>query len=156
MLYSIAEISEKLNVSKVTIYKKLKSKDLIKYIVLKNNVKYLDTEGFELLKECLQNANNTADTVKHDLKQDKNINDTEPPKQDSAIDLSSLIDLQQDYINTLKQELQEKNNQINNLQVSLRVEQQKSCENYKLMNYIAATREQPQEQSFWKKMFTKK
>lgn len=55
VLQSINDISVSLNVSKMTIYRKLKVKELKSYIVIKQGIQYLDDDGLTLLKQMLKN-----------------------------------------------------------------------------------------------------
>jgi len=85
MLYSVSEISELINLSKVSIYKKLKLKEIEPYIVKIQGITYVDTIGFNLLKESLK-LNEEVET--------------------------GLNILKDDYIETLKEQLNKKDNQI--------------------------------------------
>lgn len=54
MLYTIAEISDLIGLSKVSIYKKLKLKELAIHLSKKQGVTYITEQGFNLIKESLK------------------------------------------------------------------------------------------------------
>lgn len=68
MLYTVTEISDLINLSKVSIYNKLKLKELQNHINKKAGVTYVDEEGFNLIKDSLKLKDNTLN--------DLNIEDT--------------------------------------------------------------------------------
>ena len=105
MLYTIAEISKLIGLSKVSIYKKLKLKELEIHLSKKQGVTYITEEGFNLIKENLK----LNDEVK---KKDKSKNIDNIVNDYIATDTES-FNLKIDYINTLKQQLNEKDSQIN-------------------------------------------
>lgn len=57
-LYTIAEVAEKLNISKVTVYNKLAvfKKDIKAHVKFKNKVKYIDTKGVELINQSIDTS----------------------------------------------------------------------------------------------------
>ena len=54
MLYTIAEVSELIGLSKVSIYKKLKVKELEVHLSKNQGVTYITEQGFNLIKEKLK------------------------------------------------------------------------------------------------------
>lgn len=54
-MYKVIEVANMLNVSKVTIYKKMNQlkKELRPYVKKKKNITYIETEGIELIKSSL-------------------------------------------------------------------------------------------------------
>lgn len=113
VLQSINDISASLNVSKMTIYRKLKVKELKSYIVIKQGIQYLDDDGLTLLKQMLKNkCEDDKDDVNDNLK-----------NEEIAIDKDDYITLLKSEIDFFKSEIQEKNIQITNLNNRLGSEQ---------------------------------
>jgi DeoR/GlpR family transcriptional regulator of sugar metabolism len=54
MLHSINEIAISLGVSKMTIYRKLKVKELKSHIILKQGIQYIDDNGLTMLMGMLK------------------------------------------------------------------------------------------------------
>lgn len=132
MLYTITEAAKQLQVSRVTVYKKIESiKDLKSHVKIKNNIKYIDDTGLDIIK--LSMANNS------DSKVDTEEEIDEAVKQSNETYSEQFTDLQDKYINSLqsqieylKNELEVKNKlisdqarMIENSQVLLRDNQQK-------------------------------
>ena len=111
MQYTVAEVAEIINLSRVSVYNKLKQDALKPFIDKKQGVTYISEEGLKLIKDGLTTSVNNFN--EEEQEQQENIED-EPFKEDLTLTL--------DYVNYLKAEnerlwaeLQEKNNQINNL-----------------------------------------
>ena len=121
MLYSVMEVSESIGLSKQSIYKKLKAKELRDNITKKQGVTYINEVGFNLIKDglkanvdglnCLNNEeiDNTVDEPITEDTENLNVN----------IDLLNLLkdqlcqkDLQ---LKTKDIQLDEKDNQIHDL-----------------------------------------
>jgi len=107
MLYSIAEVSELINLSKVTLYKKLRLLDMSTHITKKSNITYIDDEGLQLIKDDLISLN-SEDNI------------TTSNEETEA--LEGGLSLKEDYIKYLKAEneklwngMQEKDDQISKL-----------------------------------------
>jgi len=111
MLYTIAEISDLIGLSKVSIYKKLKAKELEIHLSKKQGVTYVTEQGFKLIKESLK----LNDEVKNNVKS-KDIDNT--VNNEIATDLEG-FNIKIDYINTLKEQLKIKDNQIKELTTAL-------------------------------------
>jgi len=111
MLYTIAEISDLIGLSKVSIYKKLRVKELAIHLSKKQGVTYITEQGFNLIKESLK--------LNDEVKKKTNFNDI-----DDAINAEIATDTEDfnikiDYINTLKEQLRIKDNQIKELTTAL-------------------------------------
>lgn len=124
MLYTIAEISDLIHLSKVSIYKKLKLKELQEHIVKQQGITYIDEVGFNLIKSKLNLNTYTTNELNENA-------DNNMPNDEVSMD-SEALNLKEDYINTLKQQLIEKDKQIESLheliknnQVLLKQEQDK-------------------------------
>jgi hypothetical protein len=105
MLYDVEKIAELTGFSKVTIYRKMKLHEIIPFITVKNGKQFLTEEGFIFIKDMF----NIPGEEKN---QDNTIDD------DIAVD-SEPLNLKDDYINTLKGQLMEKDQQIKDLITSL-------------------------------------
>ena len=123
MNYTVAEISELTSLSKMSIYNRLKLKELEPYLTKKQGVTYISEDGLKVIKDGLNinkddsiNAlNDDVNTFKEFKPKDIEEDTTEPQQQDK--------DFKEDYINHLKlenehlwNEIQEKNLQIEALQ----------------------------------------
>ncbi len=97
-MYTVEEVSKQLKVSKVTIYSKLKKFNNL--VVLKQGKKYITDDLFKLIQDDLKvkNADNNI-----------NLND------EIATDTEDLINLNKDLVNTLMEQLREKDRQISEL-----------------------------------------
>ena len=139
-MYTIKEISDLLQVSKVTLYKKLKLKEMEPYIVKRNSITYVDAKGLEVLKNFL--------ILKEDLQEAlKNTKCEADAEMATTIENEELKELTEDYLTFLKSQLQEKDkqlqerdNQINELLLRLS-ESNKLIENSQIL--IREKEEQP-------------
>jgi hypothetical protein len=106
------EASELIGLSKQSIYKKLKAKELQEYIIKKQGMIYIDEEGFNLIKDSLK-AN--IDDLK-DFKEDinglniKKINST---LNDEIASDTEILSMNLDIFTLLKRQLEEKDLQLN-------------------------------------------
>jgi hypothetical protein len=114
MLYTVAEISELIGLSKVSIYNKLKLKELEGHIVKNAGTTYIDEDGLNLIREGLKLKNE----VKTDLNREKNetveSKDIEEKTDDLSIKTNYLKYLEEEN-KRLWDELGEKNIQISNM-----------------------------------------
>lgn len=111
MFYTVAEVAELTNLSKVSIYNKLKLKELKPYVTKKQGVTYIDDQGLKLIKNSLSSFNMKL-----------NIDTEKPSEMAETQDFKEGLNVKDDYLNYLKMEnerlwneLQEKNNQIDKL-----------------------------------------
>ncbi len=98
MLYTITEISELINLSKVSVYKRLKLKEMEPFITIKNKTTYVNDEGLTFIKTTLSNVNRKVNI-----------------STDEAISQDDYLSLKKEYINQLKQQITEKDIQISKL-----------------------------------------
>jgi hypothetical protein len=115
MLYTVAEISNLTDLSKVSIYNKLKLKEIHEHITKKQGVAYIDEIGLNLIKDSLK-LNDDALNHLNNKDIDTSINDDIPIDTDG-------LNIKNEYINYLKVEnerlwieLKDKNLQISSLQ----------------------------------------
>jgi len=118
MLNSINDISISLGVSKMTIYRKLKVKELKPHIILKQGIQYIDDSGLTMLIGMLKPS---RENVKCDGKEVVTDNIT---NDEIATDKEDFISSLKSEIEFLRSELQEKNIQISNLNIRLNSEQE--------------------------------
>lgn len=115
MLYSIAEISDKLGYSRVTIYNKVKvlKDDLKDYLKYLNGTTYIDEEGFLIIK-------NSFNLKENDINENENIDINNDSGALNALNnilktgQEEYIDSLKDQIEFLKGELSKKDDQLNN------------------------------------------
>ncbi|HEY8891220.1 MAG TPA: hypothetical protein VIM70_13285 [Clostridium sp.] len=120
MLYDVERISQLTKMSKVTIYKQLKLKEIKACIVRKQGKSFVDEVGFNLIKESL----NLNDELNNDEIATDKISDTIEDESSSVKDTEDLIKSKNELINSLteqvvflKQQLREKDMQIDKLHV---------------------------------------
>ena len=101
MIYTVAEVSEQLKISKVSIYNKLKTKAFKNITVKKQGKTYINDIGFNLIKNDL-----TAYI--------ENVNDFKKIEESNTLDedIEPLEDLKNDYINFLKEQIKELNKKL--------------------------------------------
>jgi hypothetical protein len=114
MFYTINDVSKMIGVSKMTIYRKLKVKELKSCVITKQGIQYLDDDGLTLLKKLI---NSKCKTDK-DSVTDNNEN------QEIATDKNDYIMSLKSEIQFLKCEIQEKNFQMKELTNRLASEQE--------------------------------
>ena len=115
MLYTILEASKQIGVSKVTVYKKIKnSKELKRYIQLKDGVQYINDEGIVKLKELIDSKH--LQNEKNKNKPDKDISSLLTELNSSH---NSAIDGFKEQINYLKKIIEEKDRQIERNQITI-------------------------------------
>lgn len=115
MIYTVAEVSEIVNLSKASIYTKLKQKELQEHITKKQGVTYLDEIALKLIQDSLKDFIN--DDI-NNFKDDINALKHNPLNDEVATDIEYINSLKAD-INYLKvenerlwEELKDKNLQI--------------------------------------------
>jgi hypothetical protein len=171
---SIQDISEKLNISRVTVYNKLKNKNIYKelkpYLKRIKKVQYIHKDGIEILKKHI--------TVKNNSKKVENINlEFDSTKEKKQI-IDSINNLQVNYTNSLldrikqleeqlqikdkqlqnqllekDKQLQNKDDIIKNFQVLLKNEQEN---NIKILENNIKLLEPSRNKTYWNKIFKKK
>ena len=150
MLRSVSEISVLTGLSKVSIYNKLKLKEMKDYIIKNKGVTYVSEEGYALIldkfnlkKEGLNNLKNDTKNIKDEIALDIENKDIEEFKLEFK-------KLKQDYIKSLKIEienlkvqLEKKDNQINELmglnknnQILLKQQQDKEINQIQLEDHF--------------------
>jgi hypothetical protein len=128
-LYSVKEVSEVLNLSLVSVYKKFKKPEIKPYIVKKEGIKYISEEGLEILKGLKDNSENTGQSKQHNNADDGILND---------------------YINHLKEQLKQKDTQIQQL-IELNKNNQILLKQEKDKVLLLEEKKKP----FWSRLFNK-
>jgi hypothetical protein len=137
LLYSIQEASKELNISRVTIYNKIKNcSELKKFVKVRNNVKYLMPEGLEIIKQSIVdndskyvNDNNTDYDSNHGYHE--LLNGLKDLQNNFTISLQNQIELLKNQMEEKDKQLQSKDELLKNFQILLRTEQEN---NVKLLN----------------------
>lgn len=157
MLYTVSQISENLNVSKQTVYKKLSGlkKELKPFIKMKQGIKCIEEEGVEIIRNSIRTLKD--DTVDiNDLNDELNVDDENIESEVSATVVNELNELKQEYITSLKERIEKLEEQLNtkddqlnnkdellrNFQVLMKQQEQMSTENQKLIGWINNAREE--------------
>ena len=140
MLRSVSEVSVLTGLSKVSIYNKIKLKEIEPYIVKNKGITYISEEGFNLIKEGLNLKDDSLNYINDTLKIDNDEVAISIENKEFEEFKVELKELNKDYLSSLKSEnqvlrlqLEEKDKQIaelhkliENSQVLLKEEQKKS------------------------------
>lgn len=140
MLRSVAEVSVLTGLSKVSIYNKIKLKEIEKYVVKNKGITYISDEGISLIFECLNLNDDKLNGLNLQLNREREDVDVSIGNTDFKEFKLELKELNKNYLNSLKSEnevlkkqLDEKDKQISELhrliennQILLKEEQKKS------------------------------
>lgn len=108
MLRDVDQVSKELNVSKTAIYNKLKINQFKDKIVKKNGKSMIDEDLFNLIKDSLKSRNQVGNEVEN-----KKIYSDE--NQEIAMDREDLFNFNKQLIDSLLEQLKEKDKQIEEL-----------------------------------------
>lgn len=166
MLYTVAELSDLTGLSKVSIYNKLKLKEIEPYISKKQGVTYVSEEGLNLIKSGLKLNEDGLNSFKEDIKD--NMQQEGPQSQEE------IIDINKELVYALMDQLKEKDRQIENLhrliensQVLLKEKSQEDpvlledhfeeLDNkiYSIREELEKRKQQEKEEGFFKRLFKK-
>ena len=139
MLRSVAEVSVLTGLSKVSIYNKIKLKEMEQYVVKNKGITYISDEGIALFKEGLNLKGDTLKSLNDSLKVDDDEIAISIENKELEKFKVELKELNKDYLNSLKfenellkKQLDEKDKQIaelhkliENSQILLKEEQKK-------------------------------
>lgn len=140
MLRSVAEVSVLTGLSKVSIYNKIKLKEIEKYVVKNKGITYISDEGINLIFKGLNFKDDTLNGFTNGLNIDREDVDISIKNTDFKEFKLELKEFNKEYLNSLKAEneflkkqLDEKDKQISELhkliensQILLKEEQKKS------------------------------
>jgi len=164
MDYTIAEVSTKLNISKVTLYKKIKqlNNELKTFLTIKNGVKYLDDTGIEIIRNSMNNFNQVNNNFNHEIQE----NPQSIANDEVLAELKELKKIKDELIlqvksenELLKNEIVQKNKQIEELNKALSQSQKINENNQVLMReqqqraLLLENEEQKESRGFWSRMF---
>lgn len=124
MIYTVEQVANKLNVSKVTIYNKLKLNQFKDKTVTKQGQTMLDDDLVNLIKDSLKFTYRFTDTDNIDtpIETNETLEENENP-QDTTID-DDVLNINKDLVKALLEQLKEKDVQLNNLNERLKQEQE--------------------------------
>ena len=111
MLYSVMQVSESVGLSKQSIYKKLKAKELQDNITKKQGVTYINEVGFNIIRDGLKYNIDGLNEL-NDEKVDTNLND-------SITGFKENLNVNQELLNLLKDQLSQKDVQLKTKDIQL-------------------------------------
>lgn len=112
MLMSVSELSDLIGLSKVSIYNKLKLKELEPYVLKSKGVTYITDDGVNLIKQLFNLNEDTLNPLnEEDNRIGEETNETIENKEIEEIK-GQLKELSIDYINSLKEENETLKNQL--------------------------------------------
>jgi len=116
MLYTVSEISELTSLSKVSIYTRLKLKELEPHISKKQGVTYIDEDGFNIIKEGLSFKEEPLNSFKDGIppKEPQEATTEGPQATFNPIE-DDCISVNKELFNALLEQLKEKDKQIKEL-----------------------------------------
>lgn len=104
MLYDVDQAASKLNVSKMTIYNKIKLKEYKDKVIKKAGKTYIDDDLLNLIQDSLKVKSNIENSnIENDI------------KQETATDEEDLLNFNKDLIDALLEQLNIKDKQIEEL-----------------------------------------
>ncbi|WP_252251001.1 hypothetical protein [Clostridium sp. ZBS13] len=125
MLRSVSEIADLTGFSKVSIYNKLKLKDISRFVTKSKGITYVSEEGLTLILDSLKLSSDELNSLKLKLNLSFNVeNEVATDIENTEVNefKDELKELKQDYIKTLKAQIEnfkaqidEKDNQIREL-----------------------------------------
>lgn len=119
IMYDVTQIAKALNVSKVTIYSKLKLEEVKPYITVKNGKSFVNEEGLEVIRQTLKYTPADSDTSEeNDIS--VTLEEVETLKENFIDSLKSQLDSLNSQLEFLKSQLQNKDEQLQNKDELLR------------------------------------
>ena len=115
MLYTVEDAAIKLNVSKVTVYNKLKLNQFKDKTVTKQGQTMVDDDLLNLIKDTIKLTNSFTDN---------NIDGPEEPQESEIITNEDMVNMNKALLNALLDQLKEKDLQIHGLNDLLATEQE--------------------------------
>lgn len=154
MIYTVAEVSEIVGLSKASIYNKINKKDLKEHLVKKQGVTYLDEIGLDLIKNDIKDFKDDIKVlnVKEIDRNELNIEETDSTIDDDVATDTEDSSIRTEYINYLKvenerlwSELKIKDEQMQSKDVQIQELNERLKEAHKLTeNSQILLREKPQ------------
>lgn len=176
MLYDVKKVADLTGVSTVTIYRKLKLKELESFIIEKQGKSYIDEEGLHVISELLHvNSDENADVKNKNFQDEVTVdttafNEVLSVKDEVITSLKEQLSLIKDQLVIKDQQLSKKDEQLSskdklleNMQVLLKQEQDKEKQkevlqleaHFKELDFkLAEIREEMQQRKNKKKIFS--
>ena len=124
MLYTVQQVASKLNVSKVTIYNKVKLNEFKDKIVIKQGQAMITEDLLNLIKDTLK-LTNSFNTNENTSTSGEAQEATEEPQSADDITIDdSVVNMNKELLNALLDQLKEKDKQIEELNERLKQEQE--------------------------------
>lgn len=123
MLYTVQEASKILNISRVTIYKKIDTvKELRPFVKVKNNTKFIDENGLEIIRQSTINNNTCKEFT--DSEQEQEETKKENPYNSSRVnEFTELHEVLKNQVADLQEQLKAKDRQIQALETVIQQNQ---------------------------------
>jgi len=125
MIYSVSEISSSIGLSRQSIYKKLKMKELKAHITYKKGITYIDKVGLNLIKRMLKEYKDSVKNLSNKETATINNEDISETTDNLSIDIE-LFNLLKEQLKENNKQLQTKDKQIEELNERLKQEQELS------------------------------
>lgn len=117
MYYTIAEVAEKVRISKSAVYKKIKTNELKPYVSKKKGVTFISEHGLKLIQSGINDFVNECKEVEPEPKETAQNKDFEPKNKgvENEENTPKYLKHLENEVDRLWAELQEKNKQISKL-----------------------------------------
>lgn len=135
MLYDVSQVASKLNVSKQSIYSKLKLKEYKDKVLMKQGKTYIDDDLFKMIQDSLK----FKVDLNTDIKEAINEATTDKENTEDINTSEDILNLNKDLIDLLKDQLKEKDFQLHEKDIQIH-ELHKLIENNQVL-----LREKPQQ-----------
>lgn len=127
LLYSVEEIAKLTELSAATIYRKLSMQEMKDYIIKKSGKRYLDELGLQALQKIITmngNENDKSDNDDKNKNADKSENIKYSKVPEVAIDINDLLSAKNEIIDSLKNQLEQSQDQLTLLKNQLEIKDQ--------------------------------
>ncbi|MBU3144410.1 hypothetical protein [Clostridium sp. CF012] len=118
MIYDALKISKHLNISKVTVYAKMKLPEIKAFLIFHNGKTCVDEEGLEAIKQCLKYNQSAEEEVA--------ATDITHLKEDMIDILKNNIEFLKEQLNVKDGQLYDINKLLENTQILFRQDQEKN------------------------------
>lgn len=118
MIYDASKVSKKLNISKVTVYAKMKLPEIKAFLIFHNGKTCVNDEGLEAIKQCLKYNQTSEEEVA--------ATEVAPLKEDMINILKNNIEFLQEQLKVKDSQLFDSNKLLENTQILFRKDQEKN------------------------------
>jgi DNA-binding transcriptional MerR regulator len=122
MIYTVEQVANKLNVSKVTIYNKLKLNQFRDKTVTKQGQTMIDDDLVNLIKDSLKFTNRFTDNIDIPIEPEGSMEENKNPQDININD--DVLNINKELVKALLEQLKEKDVQLNNSNERLKQEQE--------------------------------